>query len=234
MLLVPLIGYFFALPVPVAVGTATAYATLTKIMAGVEHIRTNNVSWGLLKQLIISGVPGLLLAAVGVNYILHAHPNWEATIHNTMQVIILCTIAIALYFTLTKANNEKATAAPLAPLPRYAVGFGIGMIIGLTGIGGGVLLIPALFAMGSETPKRIVGTSVIIALCLSLLTAAIYASGEQFDLHLALWMAVGSIAGIPLASLLLRRVSNRFVYNSVISLICLSMLLMILNLFNIG
>ena len=101
--------------------------------------------------------------------------------------------------------------------------------MGATGIGGGVLIVPALLLAANETPKRIVGTSILTALALSALTALIYIGGGQTDWTLALWMSAGSLLAVPLGSLLLRRVSQTFVRRSLIALVLLAATLMIFN-----
>lgn len=231
VLLVPFLSYFFSLPVSVAVGTAAAYATFTKVIAGVEHIRTGHVNFVLFRELVVSAIPGLLFSAVYINYILQAHPEKQAEINYLIQVAVIAVIILSLFFTATKPEPPPE-GFHVSRFLRYASGFSIGSIIGATGIGGGVLLLPALFALGGDTPKRIVGTSVLIALCLSGITAIIYAGGEQFDFQLALWMSLGSVIGVPISSVCIRHVSNRFVYNSVLMLICCSMLLMLVQLFD--
>ena len=70
VLIIPAIVYFFDLDVSVAIGTASVYATLTKIVAGVEHVRIGNVNFRLFTRLSIAAVPGVVTAAVAVNYLL--------------------------------------------------------------------------------------------------------------------------------------------------------------------
>lgn len=228
VLLVPIISFFFGLPISVAVGTASAYSTLTKIFAGIEHIRRGNVNFSLFKQLMLSTCLGVLLAAGIVNFILYYYPDIAQPLQSTMEIIIILTIFIALCLTIFKVGKKKqGVKSPV----QFSIGFFIGSIMGVTGVGGGVLLIPALFIMGNTDTKKVIGTSVIIALCLSGLTALIYAGGGQINWQLTIWMSVGSLLGIPIASQLLKRVSNQVVFYCVIALISFSLLLMIINLF---
>ena len=47
ILVVPILSFFFSLPVSAAVGTASAYAALTKVFAGIEHARIRNINYAL-------------------------------------------------------------------------------------------------------------------------------------------------------------------------------------------
>lgn len=232
-LLVPVIVFFYGLPASVAVGTASAYSTLTKIMAGVEHWRRGNIDWAIFRRLIVATALGVVLAAGGVNWALHHYPHLSPNLQLALELFIVITIALALFLTIKKRQQtQQDQQANLSAYKQYGIGLLIGMIMGLTGVGGGVLLIPAIFLMGCGDTKKVVGTSVIAALSLSLLTAVIYAGGGQFDWTITLHMALGSVIGIPLASLLLKRVSDKTVFYSVIGLISCALSLMIFNLFN--
>ena len=230
VLVVPILIFFFALPAAVAVGTAAAYSLITKIMAGGGHWRAGNVNAALFKKIMFGAAPAALAAAGAVNYSvsLGAAANASAAIDVTryLEALIIVVIIVALALTALRARGDGRGA------PAWAVGLMgvfIGAAMGATGIGGGVLIIPALYVIGGATPKQVVGTSVLIALCLSALTAAVYAGGGQFDWRLALWMSVGSLAGVPLAARLFRRVSDAAVLRCVLTAMAAALALMILR-----
>ena len=224
VLVIPTIIFFFGLDTSVAIGTASIYVTLTKIMATIEHLRIGNVNMRLFTRLILTAVPGVIFAAVLVNYLL-TDASLAEMVQDTLRVIVIVVILLSLLLMLYKP--KKTAVAKPSPFALPACGGGIGLVMGSTGIGGGVLIAPALSLVGNETPKKVVGTSIITALVLSALTALIYTGGGQTDHVLALWMAAGSIIAIPLGSRFLRKVSQAFIHRSLIILILLSVVLMI-------
>ena len=228
VLIIPAIVYFFDLDVSVAIGTASVYATLTKIVAGVEHVRIGNVNFRLFTRLSIAAVPGVVTAAVAVNYLL-TDDELGGMIQESLRLAVIAAIFLSLLFMLVQPKDGEpkshADSRPAFVLP--VCGVVIGLVMGATGIGGGVLIVPALLLAANETPKRIVGTSILTALALSALTALIYIGGGQTDWTLALWMSAGSLLAVPLGSLLLRRVSQTFVRRSLIALVLLAATLMI-------
>jgi uncharacterized membrane protein YfcA len=75
-------------------------------------------------------------------------------------------------------------------LTYVAIGLVIGSLSGVMGIGGGVLLVPALMWLCAFEPRRAAGTSLAILIPPIGLPAAWRAyNAEQVDLEAALWIA---------------------------------------------
>ena len=226
VLVIPAVSFFFDQPPSVAVGTAGLYATLTKILAGAEHARIGNINYKLFARVTAAAAPGALLAAAMVNLLLHFRPETHEKMQDILRGAVIAAILLSLYFSQIrpKSGENKSESESQAPLLIGA--FAVGLIMGLTGVGGGVLIAPLLLTLGGETPKRIVGASILIALALSALSAAVYAGGGQVNYELALWMTVGAMLATPLGSRLLRRVSEEFVRRSLVGLILAAAVLM--------
>ncbi|MCH9758306.1 MAG: sulfite exporter TauE/SafE family protein [Proteobacteria bacterium] len=224
VLVIPTLTFFFSLPVSIAIGTASAYTTITKLMAGAEHIRIKNINYRLFVKLTCAALPGLFLSASVINYVLHQFPESNALVQQVLRWLVIAAILLSLVLIV---GGKKSTAASENTLLLLISGFAIGLVMGATGIGGGVLIAPALLLLGKETPKRVVGTSILIALALSGLTAVLYSAGGQLDFSIALWMSAGSLLAIPIASRVLRRVSEAVVQKSLLVIIAAAVLLML-------
>ena len=229
VLVIPAVAFFFDQPPSVAVGTAGVYAALTKIIAGAEHARIGNINYKLFARVTAAAAPGALLAAAAVNAMLHFRPEFRGELQDGLRGAVIAAILLSLFFSQFKAarmtgENRREKTAPL-----LVGAFAVGAVMGLTGVGGGVLIAPLLLLLGGETPKRIVGASILIALALSALSAAVYAGGGQVNYELALWMSAGSLLAAPLGSRLLRRVSEEFVRRTLVGLIVAAAILMALG-----
>ena len=216
VLVIPAVSFFFDQPPSVAVGTAGVYAALTKIIAGAEHARIGNINYRLFARVAVAAAPGALLAAAAVNAALLLRPELKDQLQAALRGAVIAAILLSLYFAqfrprVVSGREKKA--------PLLVGSFAVGVVMGLTGVGGGVLIAPLLMVLGGETPKRIVGASILIALALSALSAAVYAGGGQVNYELALWMSAGSLMAAPLGSRLLRRVSEEFVRRALVGLI---------------
>ncbi|MGB7604945.1 MAG: sulfite exporter TauE/SafE family protein [Lutisporaceae bacterium] len=87
------------------------------------------------------------------------------------------------------------------------IGLFAGLINGLFGSGGGTVLVPCLvFLIGVEDHKAH-ATAISIILPLSILSSLIYFRYNVVDISLTLKVAVGSIAGGIVGSMLLNKLS---------------------------
>lgn len=217
-LIIPVLVVLFALPPSIAVGTASVYATATKVFAGAEHWRTGNINRKLCAVFALAAAPGVVISAAAVNYFAQGEDP-------SFQTVLRYLIAAAIIISLLLAQFSPKQGASSRMLPAAA--FAVGVLMGATGIGGGVLIAPALLLLSGETPKRVVGASIIIALALSALTAIIYASGGQVQYDTALWMTVGSLLAIPPASYVLRLSSQKTVRRVLTLLILIALILLL-------
>jgi len=107
-----------------------------------------------------------------------------------------------------------------------ALGILVGALIGATSIGGGVIIIPLFIIFLAMPPSKTVGTSIVIAVILTLITSAAYLIGGQMDLRTAISMAVGSTVGVSFGSKLSVRMPETLLQTIVIGVIIISGILM--------
>jgi uncharacterized membrane protein YfcA len=89
-------------------------------------------------------------------------------------------------------EDERAVRAPLL----VAVGFGAGVLSGLFGIGGGIVIVPALVVLLRMRQKTAIATSLgSLLLPVSLPAVLTYAQNNAFDLGTAAFIAVGLVFG---------------------------------------
>lgn len=85
--------------------------------------------------------------------------------------------------------NELLTTAALSIL---IVSFGVGIVVGLTGMGGGALMTPALIFLGIN-PTAAVANDLVSASVTKSVGGAVHAREGSPNLRLALWLMVGSV-----------------------------------------
>ena len=93
-------------------------------------------------------------------------------------------------------------------LVYIAIGLVGGFMSGMFGVGGGILIVPALIYLAGEDPRRAAGTSLLAILPVSIAGVITYAIGGHVDVLLSVILAAGSIAGAPIGSWLLSKVSR--------------------------
>lgn len=94
-------------------------------------------------------------------------------------------------------------------LAAGAVGVAAGLASGLFGVGGGIVIVPALVALVGLDQRLAHGTSLTAIAPIALVGAAGYASGEEVDSLVAVLTTVGALAGAPLGVALLGRLPER-------------------------
>lgn len=77
-------------------------------------------------------------------------------------------------------------------LPLLAVALGVGVVVGLTGMGGGALMTPALILLGVP-PTAAVSNDLVAAVVGKSVGAAVHWKQGTPDLRLVLWLLVGSV-----------------------------------------
>ncbi|GGA75379.1 UPF0721 transmembrane protein [Pseudoclavibacter endophyticus] len=89
-----------------------------------------------------------------------------------------------------------------------AIGLVAGFMSGMFGVGGGILIVPALIYLARLEPRLAAGTSLLAIFPVAIVGVTTYGIGGHVDVLLALLLAVGSILGAPLGSWLLSKVSR--------------------------
>ena len=125
-------------------------------------------------------------------------------IQKTLKMAVVIAAACAMAMMFLEGLNAAMRRSGRHALPVFT-----GTLIGATGIGGGVLIVPALMAASNEPLKRIIGTSVILGLVLSLITGAVYGASGALDWRITLWMTAGALLAMPIAGRLFRRMTEQ-------------------------
>lgn len=99
--------------------------------------------------------------------------------------------------------------APAVPWPGLAIGAGAGLLSGLFGIGGGIVIVPALLALLSMERKLAHGTSLAATLPVAAASLATYAVGDNVDWLVAGCLAIGAIFGAVVGTQLLQIIPKK-------------------------
>ena len=109
-----------------------------------------------------------------------------------------------------------------------AFGLGVGILVGMTGIGGGSLMTPMLILVFGVTPTTAIGTDLAYAAVTKTVGGYKHWSQKTVDLTLSSWMAVGSVPaaifGVYVLTLLEDWLGNDF-EDAVIALLAGALLL---------
>lgn len=95
---------------------------------------------------------------------------------------------------MTTATNRYSIARVVA------IGVGAGLLSGMFGVGGGILVVPALVLMLRFDQRLANGTSLGAVLPISVASLVTYWSHDNVDWSMALWLVIGALAGAVLGT----------------------------------
>jgi len=89
--------------------------------------------------------------------------------------------------------NDERVERPLWVV--LVVGVGAGLLSGLFGVGGGILVVPALVVLLRLDQRLANGTSLGAVLPIAVSSLATYWAQDNVDWSMALWLAIGALGG---------------------------------------
>lgn len=181
--------------------TALALNVLVASLSSVQYYRAGYFRWSAVWPFVVSSVP---LAFVGGAITLPAY------VYETLVGVILLYTA----YRLVRATGKDAVDGVRVPLvPALLAGGVIGLLSGLTGIGGGIFLAPLLLMAGWADTRSAAATSVTFILVTSLAGLAGNVASVQnlpsFIPVLAVAALVGGFIGTQVGT---RRLAGRGIY----------------------
>ena len=250
-LLTPLL-ILFGIPAPIAVvsgANVSAAASMSSLMPQIER---KTIDFRLALLMTISGVVGVGVGSMIFKYLQNI--GYADVMVKIAYVILLGFVGISLLReSITSYLNDKKNiqAAPrdtrrkksnigyklplkmrfprsklfISIIPPIALGFVIGILSALMGVGGGFLLIPALIYIVNMPPSLVVGTSAFQVLVFASATSFVQGiNSGGLDLVLAGVLIIGAVVGAQLGSIIGRKIKGeelRILLGSIILLLAL-------------
>jgi uncharacterized membrane protein YfcA len=88
------------------------------------------------------------------------------------------------------------------------IGVGAGVLSGLFGVGGGIILVPAMVLLAGMAQQRASATSLASIVPIAAVGALIFGSADSVDLPAALVLTVGSLVGVQIGTRLMARIGD--------------------------
>lgn len=210
-LMTPVLILIVGVPPVTAVGTDLAYASLTKLVGGVQHARLRTVDFRLVRLFALGSVPASLASVQALELLRRRYA--VDTIDDLVKRALGCILILAaLILTLgfVRAHRVKSelssTRRPLAAGPAIALGATIGVLVGMTSVGSGSIMVAVLSLLSPLPAGVLVGTDVAHAAVLTSAAAIAHGLAGNVDLDLLLSLLTGSLPGVLLGSRLSVRV----------------------------
>lgn len=223
-LMTPLL-IFYGIPPAVAVGTEAAQIVASSVSGVLAHLRRKTVDFLMGGFLVIGGAAGSVVGII-IFRILRDMGQIEIAI-SIIYVLFLGVIGGLMLFEALGAALRAPTAAPAArkrrsvawmaampfamrfrrsqiyisPIPPIVLGFFVGVLAAIMGVGGGFILVPAMLYILNMPTKIVVGTSLFQIIFVTAITTVLHAAANQtVDIILALLLLSGGVIGAQLGA----------------------------------
>jgi len=249
-LVVPLLNVLLGVPYRIAVGSSLFFILGTSTIALPGHIREGNFEPKAVLYLSAGSILGAFFGDLLQDFLVYQVSGGDmGTFERWMHTLFLALLAVTALLLLRPMNTpqpgrslrpdtpiQKLSIPPYTRLQReglpsvsipglLGIGFFIGTLTGLLGVGGGVLFMPVLLLVVGLRPKLAVGTSlgvVLAASCTGLLKKLLDAQ-PKVSIPLTLLLLVGSVIGVRVGMRIFRRIESAKIRQYFVIVILLAM-----------
>lgn len=201
ILTVPVFVYVLGYAAKPAIAMSLPVVGVTSLVGALRHWRAGNVN---LRVALMFGVVAMLGSVSGARF--------SSRLQGTTQLVLLGVVMLAAAVSMLRGGDVAPPPADAA-MPRsrllllLVVGFGVGALTGVVGIGGGFLIVPALVLLARVPMKAAVGTSLLVIAMNSLSGFLALVGRVPVQWHVVALFTLFAIVGIFVGTSIARRVS---------------------------
>jgi uncharacterized membrane protein YfcA len=201
----PLLVYALDMPPLLATTYSLIIVGLTSSFGAFTYIKKKEYD---LKIALLFVIPSIVIVLITRNYLIPMLPDsihWGTHVHiekNNLIMLLFGVFMVAAFYSMITSSlqhkNSSLAEKKLGFIPFE--GALVGFITGITGAGGGFLIIPSLVVVNKTPIKMAVGTSLIIITINSLVGFASDLNGLHVDWIQILSYSFFSIIGVTIGS----------------------------------
>ncbi len=239
ILVLPALTLILRIDPIVAVGTTTLFSFLSKITATIHHFKLKTIDWNISARILAGAVPANIITSLWVSN-RGDDLHFKLVLTRFIVGVVIFSVFIMVFNMVTRARpgvveKERELAEHLHEKRIIRIELCIllgaicGGLIGATSIGGGVLIVPMLIILFGLPAPRTVGTAILIAFILTMITSVIYGIHGEQDRITAVIMALGSLAGVYQGSKLSVKMPELFLRIIIVVLVLVASIMMLGN-----
>ena len=207
VLLLPTLIFGLRVPAIIAVGSDALFNFLTKIPAGILHLRKGTVRRKVVLAMAVGSMPGALL---GVSFLQHLRTVYGTGVNDFIKsavgLLLVCIPTLLMFQGRIEEHLAKRQPTLKSFVGMSFIGLAGGILVGMTSVGSGSIIMMMLLLFYSFAPKVMVGTDIVHAVILTGVASLLHWKLGNVDLSLVGSLLLGSIPGGILGSHLSTRV----------------------------
>ena len=247
-LLTPLL-VFYGIPSTVAVGTTLSHVTASSVSGALAQWKKHAIDFRMAGVMMVGGLAGTG-AGVWLFAIMRRQGQMDLIVSLSYVLLLGSIGGLMLKESLATLRAARGgAAAPVRPinrpwiaalpfkmrfrqsrlylsvLPPLAIGFAVGVLSAVMGVGGGFVLVPAMIYILRMPTNVVLGTSLVQIVAITAVTTMLQASSNYtVDVVLAFFLVIGGVVGAQLgvrAGARLRGEQLRFLLAALVLVVCL-------------
>lgn len=199
ILVVPALVLMLKFDQRLANGTSLGAVLPISVASLVTYWSHDNVDWIMAAWLVVGALGG---AVLGTRWI-HVLPR---RVLGYLFAVMLLVTAVRLFIPMTADGRDVITAVSAVAL--VLIGLVTGTLAGLLGIGGGVVMVPAMIVFFSELNVVAKGTSVAVIIPTAIMGTWRNWKADNIDLRVATIVGSGGIVSAVVGGVIADRMSQ--------------------------
>ncbi len=197
MITVPALIYLLHMPVKQAIAMSLWIVAIVSFVALIQQRAWRKLQLPLLLTFGVTGVLGSTTGSLLAQYV--------------PETVQLVAFSLLIFFTTWWTSRVELTnqVSVFRFIPATLTGFGVGVLTGILGVGGGFLLVPAVIYLGIGHFPTAVAHSLILVTLNALAGGITYATTIDFSIQTTLTISGIAIVGSAVGSHLLKRISGQ-------------------------
>lgn len=190
---------------------------ISSLAGGIKSIFNKLVD---IKTMFVFGVPSVTGVLFARKFIFPAIPDQIFSLGGfvvSKKILFMFCISTLMFMAAVKMLQAASRKTETLPDEKNVksgflmiLGFIVGIITGLFGIGGGFLIVPALYFWTRLPMKKAVGTTLLIIAMNSLFSFSTSYSSTPINWNLLLRFSLGAIIGILIGSRIAEKISGNY------------------------
>jgi uncharacterized membrane protein YfcA len=199
IVIVPALLTFMSMERRLAHGTSLAATVPVALASLLTYSVEGNVDWAVAASLAIGAIGGTIVGT----HLLQVIPKKPLTI---IFIVVILLTAVRLLVSTETVGREDLTVLGGGAL--IVIGFITGTLSGLLGIGGGVVMVPAMVVLFSMPPVLAKGTSVAVIVPSAIVGTLRNRANNNVDLRVAAAIGFAGVISAVVGSLIAKSLSD--------------------------
>lgn len=209
VIMLPALYFLYNYSLPVAIGTTIVAVIITASSGSIAHIKIKNVDYKTALVVAVSGGVGAIVGSEIFQYLITQLPLLKLILGLAFLYVSIRMIYEGVF--RRKAVEKVGNIVPGTILAKSLLGFFIGVLTGLVGLGGGYALVPSFIYLLGSPVKIAVGTSLTSFISMAVISGSFKIYQGVADIVAALSLGAGTAIGAQIGARLVPKVPAWFI-----------------------